>query len=96
MNTIDFVKLAEAYGCVGIRVEKKEDVRPALERAMKVADRPTLIDCLVEESEDCWPMIAPGKAHDQMLGTYEALKKEGGIPQHRHAEPDEEAKLSLG
>ena len=45
---------------------------------------------------DCWPMIAPGKPHDQMLGTYETLKKEGGVPQYRHAEPDEEAKLSLG
>ncbi len=96
LNTIDFVKLAEAFGCVGIRVERKPDVRPAIKRAMAVRDRPTVIDFLVEESEDCWPMIAPGKAHDQMLGTYETLKGEGGIPQYRHREPDEEAKLSLG
>jgi acetolactate synthase-1/2/3 large subunit len=40
-------------------------------------------------------IIAPGKAHDQMLGTYETLKKEGGVPQYRHHE-GEEAKLSLG
>jgi len=96
VNQMDFVKLAEAYGCVGLRVEKKGEVRAAIERAMQVTDRPAVIDFLVEESEDCWPMIAPGKAHDQMLGTYETLKKDGGIPQHRHAEPDEEAKLSLG
>ncbi len=96
VNAVDFVKLAEAYGCVGIRVEKKDDVHAAIERAMAISDRPTVIDFLVEEAEDCWPMIAPGKPHDQMLGTYETLKKDGGTPQHRHAEPDEEAKLSLG
>ena len=96
LNAVDFVKLAEAYGCAGIRVEKKAQVRPAIERALKVTDRPTVVDFLVEPAENCWPMIAPGKAHDQMLGTYEALKDEGGIAQRRHPEPDEEAKLSLG
>jgi len=96
LNRTDFVKLAEAYGCLGLRAEKKEEVRPAIERAMAVSDRPTVIDFLVEESEDCWPMIAPGKAHDELLGTYETLKKEGGVAQRRHVQPDEEAKLSLG
>ena len=96
LNPVDFVKLAEAHGCVGIHVEKKDDVRSAVERAMGVSDRPTVIEFMVEEAEDCWPMIAPGKAHDQMLGTYETLKKEGGVPQHRHIAPDDEAKLSLG
>ena len=96
LNHVDFVKLAEAYGCVGIRVEQKNQVRPAIERAMAVTDRPTVIDFVVETSEDCWPMIAPGKPHDQMLGTYESLKEQGGTPQYRHLEPDEEAKLSLG
>jgi acetolactate synthase-1/2/3 large subunit len=96
LNRTDFVKLAEAYGCVGLRAEKKEEVRPAIERAMAVSDRPTVIDFLVEESEDCWPMIAPGKAHDELLGTYETLQSEGGVAQRRHVEPDEEAKLSLG
>jgi acetolactate synthase-1/2/3 large subunit len=96
VNTVDFVKLAEAYGGVGIRVEKKEDVRKAIDRAMQVDDRPTVIDFVVESKEDCWPMIAPGKAHDEMLGTYETLIKEGGVPQHRHLTPDDEAKLSLG
>jgi len=94
VNPINFVKLAEAFGCVGIRVEKKTDVRPAIERAMTVSDRPTVIDFIVEESEDCWPMIAPGKPHFEMLGTFESLKQEGGIPQYRHVKP-EEADLSL-
>ncbi len=96
LNPVDFVKLAEANGCVGIRVEKKADVRAAIERALQVTDRPTVLEFMVEEREDCWPMIAPGKAHDQMLGTYESLKDKGGAPQHRHLNPDEEAKLSLG
>ena len=96
LNPVDFVKLAQANGCVGLRVEQKDEVRRAIDRAMQTTDRPTVIEFMVEETEDCWPMIAPGKAHDQMLGTSEALKKEGGIPQHRHREPDEEAKLSLG
>ena len=96
INPVDFVKLAEANSCLGIRVEKKDDVRPAIERAMRTADRPAVIDFLVEQKEDCWPMIAPGKPHDQMLGTYETLKSDGALPQHRRLEPDEESKLSLG
>jgi acetolactate synthase-1/2/3 large subunit len=96
LNPVDFVKLAEANGCAGLRVDKKADVRPAIDRAMAVTDRPTVIDFLVEQTENCWPMIAPGKPHDQMLGTYESLEKEGGLPQHQHRDPDEEAKLSLG
>ncbi len=97
LNPVDFVKLAEANHCVGIHVEHKPDVRPAIERAMAVSDRPTVIEFMVEEAEDIWPMIAPGKPHDQMLGTYEVLSKDGGTPQHRHAAgPDEESQLSLG
>ena len=96
LNPVDFVKLAEANGCAGIRVKQKDEVRQAIDRAMQISDRPTVIEFMVEEAEDCWPMIAPGKPHDQMLGTYDTLKKEGGVPQHRHVEPDEEAKLSLG
>ena len=96
INVVDFVKLAEANGCLGVRVEKKADVRKAIDKAMTVKDRPIVLEFIVEEAENCWPMIGPGKAHDQMLGTYEMLKKEGGVPQRRHAEADEESKLSLG
>ena len=95
VNPVDFVKLAEAFGCVGIRIENKHDVRPAIERAMSVTDRPTVLDFIVEESEDCWPMIAPGKPHFEMLGTYESLKQAGAVPQYRHVKPEEEADLSL-
>ena len=63
---------------------------------LAVTDRPTVIDFLVEQKENCWPMIAPGKPHYEMLGTYEMLSKDGGVAQHRRATPDEESKLSLG
>jgi acetolactate synthase-1/2/3 large subunit len=96
INPIDFVKLAEAHGCLGIRVEQKAQVRPAIDRAMQTTDRPTVIDFLVETKEDCWPMIAPGKPHYELLGTYESLKDKGGVAQHRHLSSDDEAKLSLG
>ena len=96
LNPVDFVKLAEANGCLGLRVERKEEVRAAIERALGVADRPTVLEFMVEEAEDCWPMIAPGKPHDELLGTYESLRQAGGLPQHRHLDPDDEAKLSLG
>jgi len=96
VNFVDFVKLAEATGCLGIRVERKDGVRAAIDRAMSTTDRPTIIEFMVEEDENCWPMIAPGKPHDQMLGTFETLSKDGGVPQRRRAEADEESKLSLG
>jgi acetolactate synthase-1/2/3 large subunit len=96
LNTIDFVKLAEANGCVGIRVEKKEQVRPAIDKAMSITNQPVVLDFLVEKKEDCWPMIAPGKPHYELLGTYESLKDKGGTAQYRHLDPDDEAKLSLG
>ncbi len=95
LNPVDFVKLADAYGCAGFRVEKKDDVRPTIDKAMQITDRPTIIDFLVEKKEDCWPMIAPGKPHFQMIGTFEMLSKEGGVPQIRKADADE-SKLSLG
>ena len=96
LNPVDFVKLAQANGCVGIRVERKEDVHSAIEQAMHTTQQPTVIEFVVEEAENCWPMIAPGKPHDQMLGTHDVLEQDGGVPQHRRAEPDEESKLSLG
>ncbi|MBI4598130.1 MAG: biosynthetic-type acetolactate synthase large subunit [Candidatus Omnitrophica bacterium] len=96
LNPVDFVKLAEANGCVGIRVERKDEVRQAIDRAMQVNDRPTVIEFMVEQTENIWPMIAPGKPHDQLLGTYETLKNEGGVAQHRRLDPDDESKLSLG
>jgi acetolactate synthase-1/2/3 large subunit len=67
MDTIpDFVKLAEAYGHVGMLVEKPEDVRPALEEAFAMKDRTVFLDILTDRNENVYPMIESGKAHNDM------------------------------
>ena len=62
----DFVKLAESYGHVGIRIENPEDVRPALEEAFKMQDRTVFLDFLTDRTENVYPMIESGKAHNNM------------------------------
>jgi len=63
----DFVKLAEAYGAVGILVEKKSDVGTALEKALSITDRPTIIDFRVTPEENVLPMIPAGGTVAQMM-----------------------------
>ncbi|MDD3894048.1 MAG: biosynthetic-type acetolactate synthase large subunit [Syntrophomonadaceae bacterium] len=64
----DFVKLAEAYGAIGIRVTKAEEIDEALSRALAVTDRPVIIDFLVEREADVFPMVPPGGTLGNMLG----------------------------
>jgi acetolactate synthase-1/2/3 large subunit len=67
MDTIpDFVKLAEAYGHVGIQIDKPEQVRPALEQAFALKDRTVFLDILTDRTENVYPMIEAGKAHHEM------------------------------
>lgn len=67
MDTIpDFVKLVEAYGHVAMRIEKPEDVRPALEKAFAMKDRVVFLDILTDRTENVYPMIEAGKAHHDM------------------------------
>jgi len=67
METIpDFVKLAEAYGHVGMQIEKPEDVRPALEEAFAMKDRLVFMDFMTDRTENVYPMIEAGKAHNEM------------------------------
>ncbi len=63
----DFVKLAEAYGAVGLRVTTEAEVRPAIKKAMALKDRPCLIDFLVARDENVMPMIPAGGTVDEML-----------------------------
>jgi len=63
----DFVKLAEAYGAVGIRVTEPNEVKPALQKAI-AAQRPVVIDFVVEREENVFPMVPPGGAIHKMLG----------------------------
>ncbi len=67
MDTIpEFVKLAEAYGHVGMRIEKPEDVRPALEEAFAMKDRTVFMDFMTDRTENVYPMIEAGKGHHDM------------------------------
>jgi len=71
----DFVKLAEAYGCVGIRASKPSELDEKIKEMINI-DRPVIFDCLVDKTENCYPMIPSGKAHNQMiLGPEDENKK---------------------
>jgi acetolactate synthase-1/2/3 large subunit len=70
----DFVKLAEAYGCVGIRAEKPHELDDAIAEMIKV-NRPVLFDCRVAALANCFPMIPSGKAHNEMLLPEEASEE---------------------
>ena len=62
----DFVKLAEAYGCVGIRANKPEELDEKIKQMLSV-NKPVIFDCVVDKTENCYPMIPSGKPHNQML-----------------------------
>ena len=62
----DFVKLAEAYGCVGIRATKPNELDEKIKEMIDI-DKPVIFDCVVDKNENCFPMIPSGKPHNQML-----------------------------
>jgi len=62
----DFVKLAEAYGCEGIRCEEAADVDTVIERAMAIEDRPVVVDFIVHRDAMVWPMVAAGTSNDDI------------------------------
>ena len=78
----DFVKLADAFGCKGIRCEDPADLDAAIEE-MLAYDGPVIFDCLVERHENCFPMIPSGKAHNEMLlgeaSTEDAIGDAGAV-----------------
>ncbi|VVE25746.1 acetolactate synthase 3 catalytic subunit [Pandoraea horticolens] len=63
----DFVKLAEAYGHVGMRIEKSSDVEPALREALRLKDRTVFMDFQTDPTENVWPMVQAGKGISEML-----------------------------
>jgi acetolactate synthase-1/2/3 large subunit len=63
----DFVKLAEAYGAVGMRATHPDEVRPTLEAAMRVTDRPVVMDFVVKQEENVYPMIPAGMSYYDMV-----------------------------
>ena len=62
----DFVKLAEAFGAKGIRVDHPDHLDDAI-REMIAHDGPVILDCMIEKHENCLPMIPSGNAHNEML-----------------------------
>ncbi|MGQ3675972.1 acetolactate synthase 3 large subunit [Xanthobacter sp. TB0139] len=62
----DFVKLAEAFGGVGIRCDKPGDLDGAIQEMINVK-RPVIFDCIVDQQENCFPMIPSGRAHNEMI-----------------------------
>jgi acetolactate synthase-1/2/3 large subunit len=63
----DFVKLAEAYGHVGLLIERPADVEPALREAIKLKDRTVFLDVRTDPTENVWPMVQAGKGISEML-----------------------------
>ena len=62
----DFVKLAEAYGAIGMRATTPKELDEKIKEMIDV-DRPVIFDCLVKKDENCFPMIPSGKAHNEMI-----------------------------
>jgi acetolactate synthase-1/2/3 large subunit len=78
----DFVKMAEAFGCVGLRAEKAGDLDDAIAEMIRVR-KPVIFDCRVAKTENCYPMIPSGKAHNEMI-----------LPDDdTHSEIDEDGKM---
>ena len=63
----DFVKLAEAYGCYGLRCESPEQVDATIEKAMGMNDAPVVIDFVVHKDAMVWPMVAAGTSNDDIM-----------------------------
>ncbi len=62
----DFVKLADAYGCVGLRCDNEADLDATIKEAMAITDRPVVIDFVVERDAMVWPMVAAGTSNDDI------------------------------
>ena len=63
----DFLKLAEAFGGVGLRAEKLDDLDGVIGQMLEINDRPVIVDVAVDEKENCFPMIPSGAGHHEML-----------------------------
>ena len=62
----DFVKLAEAYGAVGLRAETPEEVDDVIKQAMAINDRPVVVEFVVHKDAMIWPMVAAGTSNDDI------------------------------
>ena len=79
----NFVKLAEAYGCVGIQAKTPDELDAKIKEMINI-NQPVIFDCVVDKHENCFPMIPSGKPHNQMLlgpkdGEKEEVSEEGKV-----------------
>ena len=88
----DYVKLAEAYGAVGLRAESIDDVDNVIDKAMGVDDRPCVIDFRVDPSEKCFPMVPAGASNDDIILGPEM----GGGTTEVHAQPWDGSDYAFG
>jgi acetolactate synthase-1/2/3 large subunit len=70
----DYVKLAEAYGAVGLRAEHPEEVDAVIEKALSITDRSVVIDFRVDAKEMCFPMVPAGASNDDIITGPEGLR----------------------
>ena len=73
-DQVDFVKVAEGLGAAGMRVTKREEVAPALEKAIALG-RPVVIDCIIDSEDKVFPMVAAGAPIEEAFDA-EDLKKQ--------------------
>jgi acetolactate synthase I/II/III large subunit len=66
-NSVDYVKLAEAMGCVGLRAETPDEVAPTIEKSLSINDRPVVVEFVVDPEEMVFPMIPPGGSNDEVI-----------------------------
>lgn len=76
----DFVKLAEAYGCVGLRAFTEDEAIDAINKANEINDRPVLIDFRVWKDAMVWPMVAAGASNDEVIYKPGIKPLTGGTP----------------
>ena len=88
----DYVKLTEAYGGIGIRVEHMDEVDAAIEKARGINDRPVVIDFRCDQGEMCYPMVAAGSSNDDIILGPEFEKDEPVVHEqgdHLYSEDEE-------
>lgn len=66
-SKVDYVKLAEAMGCVGLKASSPEEVAPAIERSLEIDDRPVVVEFVVDPEELVFPMIPSGGSNDEVI-----------------------------
>jgi acetolactate synthase-1/2/3 large subunit len=71
-NIPDYMKLADAYGCEGIRVTSPDQVDAAIEKAMETNDKSVVVEFVVHQDAMVWPMVAAGTSNDDILAARDA------------------------